>query len=828
MALTDVFSRSATIGLLLIPLAVAAPARGADVVAAVSERYAASSADEMPDFRRHVVPLLGRLGCNGRTCHGSFQGQGGFRLSLFGYDLAADHEAVVGGPAPRVDTARPAESLMLYKPTHGDEHGGGERMKPATWPYRLLQQWIASGARGAEENAAELVNLEVTPSEIVFSDAVEIRKLRVLAHWSDGSDEDVTPLCRYQTNDESIAEVDVDGVVTSKGKGDTHVIAFYDSGVAVAPVLRPVAHKIGPEYPNVPTPTKIDQLVTTKLRKLGIVPSELCSDVEFLRRVSLDISGTLPTPGEIDAFLADTSRDKRSRKIDELLERPTYTARWTTKLCDITGNSPRHFEDNAPPHEYAQNWYQWIARRVRENVPYDELMAGIVLGTSRQQPDQDYLDYCEEESAFYRTRNPADFPARETMPYYWAKRSIRTPEERAQNFSHVFLGVRVECAQCHKHPFDRWTQEDYRGFTALFERVGYGIAPDARKSYQAMLDRLGDKGNQAQRVRARLVRAQQGQVVPWLEVFVAPVGTRVEKGRVVDAPARLAPRVLGGPEIHLEPGDDPRLPLVEWLRSPGNPYFARVFINRVWAEYFGTGIINPPDDMNLSNPPVNAALLDYLADEFVDRGFDMKWLHREIANSHTYQRSSRTNDTNRLDTRNFSHSSVRRLPAAVLLDAIAQATAASAELASAATSVEHRAIGPKGGAFVGRYDHGTYAAKVFGRSPRDTNCDCSASDEPNLLQAIYLQNDKEVLAALEGSGRWVGEMRASLKALRADATLDPEPLIREAFLRTVSRPPTAAEVRRSAEYIDQVADPAEGLEDLLWALLNTREFVTNH
>lgn len=800
----------------------------ADAVPPADQRFAESTGQESPHFQRHVLPLLGRLGCNGRSCHGSFQGQGGFRLSLFGYDYAADHLALTGGDEPRANVTSPGESLILHKPTHEDEHGGGERMQPGSWPYHLLRRWIESGAAGVKDGDAHLARLTIDPAELLFTTSGERTALRIVAHWSDGSVEDVTPLCRYQTNDESIAVVDEEGIVTCKGPGDTHVVVFYDSGVAVVPVLRRVSDQAGKDYPPVATPTRIDELVVAKLRKLGIVPSEVCSDTEFLRRVSLDMTGTLPTPQEVEAFVADINPSKRAAKIDELLERPTYAARWTTKLCDITGNSPRHFQDQAPPEEYARHWYEWIFRRVVQNVPYDELVEGIVLGRSRP-ADQSYQEYIEQQSAYYRAEGPAEFTARETMPYYWAKQNLRLPEERALNFSYAFLGVRIECAQCHKHPFDRWTQDDFQSFTALFDRVGYGVAPADRRTWQQMIVALGDRGNQAQRERARLERAQRGEIVPWQEVFLSEPSTRVEKGRVVKAAVPITPRVLGDEAVALAADADPRQALMDWMRRKDNPYFARVFVNRVWAEYFGVGIIHPPDDMNLANPPSNAALLDYLANGFVDRGFDMKWLHREIAGSLAYQRSLASNETNRLDERNFSRAVARRLPAEVLLDAINQATADSAALARAATNIEERAIGPKGGAYVGRYGLGSYASTVFGRSPRDANCDCSTSNEPNLLQAIYLHNDKDVLAALERKSGWLAEVSAALaKASRGGPGVERDDLIREAFLRALSREPSSRENELATLHFDQVGEAREALHELLWALLNTREFVTNH
>jgi hypothetical protein len=805
-------------------LAAATPGLTVAALRPARERYAAPDVREVPDFRRHLLPLLGRLGCNGRACHGSFQGQGGFRLSLFGYDLKADLEALTRDDSGRVDLKAPEVSKILEKPTLAIPHKGGKRMDAEGWQYRMIYRWVEAGARESD-GPARLERLDIAPSEVVFGADGEAIPLRVVAHWSDGSSEDVTCLSRFRTNDESIAEVDADGVVSSLGRGDTHIVAFYDRGVAVAQVMRPVSDAAGPDYPDVPTPTKVDALIVAKLRKLAIVPSEVCSDSEFLRRVSLDMTGTLPTPREIDAFVADASSAKRVNKVDELLARPAYAARWTTKLCDITGNSPRHFEGEAPAQEYARHFYEWIARRIAQNVPYDELIAGIVLGRSRR-PGQTYTEYIEEQSAFYRAKDPVDFTARETLPYYWAKHNTRLPEERALNFSYAFLGVRIECAQCHKHPFDRWTQDDFRRFTAFFDRIGFGVAPDDRKAFQAMMKTFENPAlNRSQRERARLQRAQNGEVVPWQEVYLAPVGTRVEGRNVVkvSVPDQVAPRVLGGDEIDPSGFADPRVPLWDWMRSKDNPYFARAFVNRVWAEYFGSGIINPPDDMNLANPPSNAPLLDYLAEGFIAHNFDMQWLHREIVTSQAYQRSALANPTNRLDERNFSRALVRRLPAEVLLDAIAQATAGSAELSRVAVAVLDRAIGPKGGAFVGRRGEGDYASKVFGRSPRDANCDCSASTEPNLLQAIFLQNDQEVSTSIDRTGGWLGEVRPVVSQAASR-----EPIIVEAFLRTLSRRPARAEAERALAYFAQAGDPGEGLRDLLWALLNTREFITNH
>lgn len=378
-----------------------AATKEAAVAQPVSERFAKENPEETPDFRRHIIPLAGRLGCNGRACHGSFQGQGGFRLSLFGYDFAADHEALAKGDEPRVNLEKPAESLIIQKPTMAIDHDGGERLKVDSWPYHLLTKWIADGAQGDVDYDVTFAGLDITPNEMVFETAGAKVQLKVVAVWSDGTREDVTPLCRFQTNNETVATISEDGLVTCVGPGDTHVVAFYDNGVQPIPVIVPVSDQVGPSYPDVPAPTEVDRLVVEKLRKLGIVPSELADDAMFLRRLSLDMTGTLPSPSEIEAFLADTSQDKRAKKIDELLERPAYVAWWTTKFCDFTGNNDDNLNQASLVRgDASQQWYDWIYKRIAENTPYDELAANIVLATSRE-PDESFIDYSRSMSALY-------------------------------------------------------------------------------------------------------------------------------------------------------------------------------------------------------------------------------------------------------------------------------------------------------------------------------------------------------------------------------------------------------------------------------------------
>jgi hypothetical protein len=892
----------------------ATPIFAADVIDSADKRFSKADTKEVPSFQRHVLPLMGRLGCNGRACHGSFQGQGGFRLSLFGYDFKSDHDALLKGENPRVDTEVAEDSLMIQKPTLGTPHKGGKRLEVDSWQYRIFKNWIEAGAKPVGSDDPQFVKLEVTPTEIVFKKAGETAQVKVVAHWSDGTIEDVTPLCRYRTNDESIAEIDENGKVKSLGKGDTHVVAFYDNGVVPTQVMLPVSEKVGKKYPKVPTPTKIDELVITKLRKLGIVPSELADDAEFLRRVSLDITGTLPTPAEIESFLADTAADKRSKKIDELLERPAYTAWMATLLCDQTGNNARllngFMQGNNFNRQISNQWYEWIHRRVKENVPYDKIVEGMVVATSRL-PGQSYEDYLKDMTSYFSKsdsvehKDPVD---RETMPYFWAKQNVRNADDAALAFSHTFLGVRLQCAQCHKHPFDQWTQQDFKQFAAFFGRMRLGVGPGGQQIDRELQEKLGLQGrmlNQNERQRIYNEALAKGELIPWREVFVQPASNPGGgRGRQQPQNQRVTPRVLGGEEI-VEQLDDPRTAVMEWMREKTNPYFARAFVNRTWARYFGVGIIEPADDLNLANPPSNEALLDYLTDSFIERGYDMKWLQREIANSRTYQLTWRPNETNKFDTRNFSHALVRRLPAEVAYDAIVYATASADRVKALQDDPKSRAIADQNtDRRQGQGNATAYALRVFGQPERATACDCERSTEPSLSQLLFLMNDRDLFDLMDRKdgrlaelGRQVAEaskpaarerqnpkgdpktrkqfadriqeaqrrikrlkdegktdeaenVERKLNALRrelreteekanreaeaekpaapATASLNTDELVREMYLRTLSRRPTDAEMLRTNEYLAGAKDPVTGVRDVLWALLNTKEFIVNH
>jgi hypothetical protein len=752
-------------------LASARDAGAADVIPQVKQRFAAADAAEVPDFQRHMVPLLGKLGCNGRACHGSFQGRGGFRLSLFGYDFKMDHEGLMD----RIDVDAPKDSYALHKALLVEPHEGGQRIKEGTWEHNLFLRWIEGGAKPRAEDAASLVSLEVTPSEILYSAVGQTRQMKAIAVWSDGSREDVTCLCRFTSNDAAIADVTPEGKVTSGDMGDTHVVVFYDNAVIPVPVIRPVSEQFGKNYPQVAATTPIDRAIVEKLSKLGIVPSEKSDDAEFLRRVHLDVAGTLPTADEVRAFLADSSPDKRERKIDDLLETPAYAAWWTTRLCDWTGANDNALNNVNPVARQngSTDWYNWIYERVAKNMPYDDLVEGIVVAQGRMDGES-YRDYCERMSEYYHGDKDG-FSQSPGLMYFWGRNNFRTNEDRAIGFAYTFMGTRIQCAQCHKHPFDIWTQEDFQQFERFFTRVNFARNGSDRDEYQKLLEEIGLKGkaNNNEQRNAITKAIEEGKTVPFPEIVINE-GRRTDadrkqlelarkKGEKIEPSADNA-RLLGGEVVNLAEVKDPREALMNWLRHDEKQLFAKALVNRVWANYFHRGIVEPTDDMSLANPPANAALLDYLAKGFVENNYDLKWLHREICNSDAYQRTWRPNDTNVADERNFSRAVPRRLPAEVAYDALQMATAGDARAKTYATELEGRALRIPGTGRNNNVQGPNYALTVFGRSVRESNCDCDRSAEASLLQVVFTRNDQDIYTMIDRRDGWLAGFKPDTKA----------------------------------------------------------------
>ena len=874
----------------------------------VNERYAEDS-EETPDFQRHVAPLLGRLGCNARACHGSFQGQGGFQLSLFGYDFDHDYQSLLEEDTGRVDIDSPDDSLIIAKPTDADMHEGGLRYDLGSWEHRLLQRWIQTGAK--PQNGQTLERLELIPDSLRMTKPDTPVQIQAIAHWNDGTAEDVTPLTRFESNNPQIASVTEDGVITTnKTPGDTHVVAFYDSAVAPLPVLHPYDSAASLAKSKTPTPTRIDKLVVAKLDELNIRQSKLSDDATFLRRVTLDMTGTLPSPQAIESFLADKSKDKRARKIEQLLDTPAFAAWWTTFFCDLTGNNEKQLQNAgyAPP-RMSKQWYDWIYERVNENMPYDELAAGIILGRSRE-TDESYTEFCERMKESYHS--DTSFGADDSMPYYWMRREFQDVDARTISFAHAFMGIRIQCAQCHKHPFDQWTMGDFQEFSRFFSGVsvtrGRNVAKEDRPELATIMKNLGMqvKGKPVGKlVRELGTHLKNGETVPFPELKThkpKPLRKQGEKLSREDRKKRFKEgRLLGGETIDLSKMADARQPVMDWLREEEHPYFAKALVNRVWAKYFGIGIVEPADDLNLANPPSNAPLLDYLTKSFIESGYDLKQLHREIANSRTYQLSWEPNKSNADDTRNFSHAVPRRLPAEVIYDGIAQAAAKDKDNDQFLTNIEGRAIAipgtearrrPRQRQKQNKKVDPTFALSVFGKSERKTSCDCERSSDPTLIQTVYLKNDRDMHQLLRSNDGWIGEVNKSFASvpltprqtnrlknaekrlkelrqerrvllkkgdeegaqqvfyrirglsqrlapaqdrLRAENTeaadqkpLSPEQIVTQAYLRTLSRHPDEQELARCIEHLKSDDDMFSRTADLLWALVNTKEFIVNH
>ncbi len=709
-------------------------------------------------FRRDVMPVFFRAGCNSGTCHGSARGKDGFMLSLFGYDPKGDYERVVNEMVGRrVNTAVPDQSLLLLKATGAVPHTGGKLFTADSEYYQSLLRWIEAGAPDDVGNVPSTAEVLLSNDRLLFENLDSTEALIVSEKGSDGSLRDVTKLARYFSNNESVAKIDVDGRVTAVGPGDTNVFARFSRFTVGAEVivLPPAA---GFTWPNPPSVNFIDELVFQRLEQLRIAPSDLCDDATFLRRVTLDLAGRPPKIDEYHEFMADSRPDKRALRIDALLADDAFadlwTAIWAEQLRVIGGN----YAPDATHVKAADAYYQWIRKQMRSGRPLNEFVAEMV-----------------DASGSNLTNGPVNLY---TMLVH--KPQI-DPKAFAADFSQVFLGVQIQCAECHNHPFDRWTQDDYYGFVSFFTGVKRkpGVEPRERRIYYDTS---------------------------------APPARHVVDGRPMPA------TVLG----NIEPvasGGDPRTALATWLTSPENDLFSRNLANRIWAQMFGRGIIEPVDDVRASNPPVNGPLLDALSEHLVESKFDLRTLVRDICNSRVYQLSPQPTESNAGDTRQFSHAHLRRLRADVLLDSVVSVTGVTRRFSGFPEGTRAIEYYPResGGTEGPQFGDSFFA--TFGRSSRGTVCACETKKEPTLSQTLHMAVGDSVRDRLAAGGM--------LKEL-IDTRSTPEDVIEELYIRTLSRQPTSDEMTSMRALVgDAVKDPAV-YEDIFWSLLNSTEFAFNH
>ena len=694
-------------------------------------------------FVNEVAPVLSKAGCNAGACHGAQYGKGGFKLSLFGYDPVPDYEAIVKfGEGRRVARSQPEKSLILLKPLAAVPHGGGVRFTKNSVEYDTLLRWAAEGCSTVQADEPRVAKLEIVPSQRVLTAPKQQQQLLVRAHFSDGSVRDVTHLSRFDSLDDGVAFVNPQGLVTAVAQGEAPIMARYQGMAVIGRMTVPTQFPL-PKQNFPPANNYVDRLVFAKLEKLGITPSELCTDEEFLRRVSLDIAGTLPKPDEIRAFLKDTDPQKRAKKMDELLERKEYVDLWTYRWCDLLRINSQTLLPQG-----VKAFYDFIRKSVQENKPWDRFCAEMITA--------DGNTFQNGPANYYRTAAQNNDNA-----------------VRAISTAQTVLGARIECAQCHKHPFEAWTQEDFHGFAAIFARVR-------------------QTGNN-----------QQG-----FNYINAQTGTQVNPrtGRPV------APRLIDGPAI--PSNADPRVELAQWLSSPDNPYFAKAAVNRVWKYLFGRGLVEPVDDMRQTNPSSNEELLDALAKDFIAHKFDVKHLIRTICNSRTYQLSCQPNESNKKDTKYCSHAMVRRLSAEQLLDAISDATGVPENFNVANFGRLTRAIELPDSRVQ------SYFLDVFGRPKRVTVCECERSEDANIAQALHMLSGTVNQKLSNPNGRIARMLRENL----AD-----EQIIEEMYLATLSRFPKDEEVKAIKQDLAQAnLSKREALEDWFWALMDSKGFLFNH
>ncbi len=691
------------------------------------------------NFENDVVPVLSKLGCNTSGCHGKAEGQNGFKLSVFGSDPPADIAALtLESRGRRVFPAAPERSLLLLKMTGSLPHGGGVRAAVDSREYETLRAWIAAGMPPGSESDPHVVSVEVAPRERQLAVRGQ-QQLRVVARYSDGREVDVTRHARFQSNNEALARVDENGLVSAgETPGEVAVMAAYMGSMDVFRALVPRTEALA--RTDWPENNVVDTLVYHKLRALNIAPSEPASDADFLRRVYIDVIGTLPTPDEARRFLSDTRPDRRARLVDELLKRPEYADYWALKWCDLL-----RVDRAVLGHKRAYGFYRWVRESLAANVPYDQFARAVLT---------------------------AEGPLDESGPAGFYKVASK-PGDAASSLSQVFLGVRIACAECHHHPYDQWSQTDYYGMQAFFTPVSVRPTADGDATFAS-----GDPETKHPRT---------GKVVP-----AHPLATETPKQ---------------------SPSGDRRIVLAEWMTSPENPWFARNLANRLWAHFFGRGLVDPVDDVRATNPPSNPELLDALARHLIDHKYDVPSLIRLITSSRVYQLSSTPNPTNSRDEQNASRALFKRIDAEVLYDMVCQTT-----------GVDEKFQGvPAGSRAVQLWDSKVphEFLRMFGRPVRVSACECERAVEPSVGQVLHLLNAPELHAKVSHEAGAVSRLERQLRDDRA--------LVDELYLTFFSRFPLDEERENALQYLgSHASERRRAAEDLAWALMNTVEFLFNH
>ncbi|MEZ6131938.1 MAG: DUF1553 domain-containing protein [Planctomycetaceae bacterium] len=699
------------------------------------------------NFRNQVVPVFSKLGCNGGGCHGKSGGQNGFKLSLLGFYPEDDYEFLrKESRGRRIFPAAPSKSLLLTKATGMSPHGGGKRMEADSYEYRTLIGWIEQGMPFGAADAPHVTAIQCYPNARVMTQN-SAQQISVIATYSDGTTEDVTRMALYEPNDSEMAECSESGLVSTLDlAGEVAIMARYQGQVSTFRATVP----LGADTSEMPEPVNlVDTAVFGKLRLLGIPPSQVADDATFLRRVSLDLTGTLPSDSKVRQFLASTDAKKRDVLIDELINSTEYADHFANKWNFILRNKKSKGEDTAGTHLF----HQWVWNSLYENKPYDRFVREII--TASGEP----------------LINPA-------VNWY---REVDQVEEQVEDTAQLFLGIRIQCARCHHHPFEKWSQNDYYSLAAFYNRVGKKAIPGVAGGF-----------------RDRQIFHNEG----------VATASNPRSG------AALKPAGLGSAPLDIPAENDPRVQLADWMSDPANPFFAKSLVNRYWKHFFNRGIVEPEDDMRETNPPSNPELLDGLAARFIENGFDLKDLVRTICRSKTYQLSSLPNEYNASDKQNFSRYYPRRLSAEALYDGFHTVTMTSENFSGMPAGTRALQLADS--------SNGPYFLKVFGMPQGDTACECERSQDANLAQSLHLLNSKEVQDKISKNEARAAKLAAETERSHAER-------MTELYQVVFARNPRPDELEVAVSYIDRHKDnPRIAYEDILWALINTKEFLFNH